>query len=296
MLDDPVLGDVISATLYLAYDAIAGGLVLPRRYIELLGADTLQDSNITQIVFNSHPADSIFAAPLGAIMPQGTPTPGVATRLADDVYVVPGVYSSLFVVFGDFVLVLEGGENTRATENVIRQVRTIAPNKPIRYVVATHHHYDHIGGLRSYIAEDATIVTTPDAKPVIERMAMTPHRLKPDGLSRNPRPTVIQTVSETRTFEDGKHRVVLYQIGPTPHARQMLIAYLPNEKILFEGDMLDIPDGRPAPGGDDTAQLSRLIDSLRLDVNRIVPVHGVPGTIDDLRAALQHRATVHSYD
>jgi glyoxylase-like metal-dependent hydrolase (beta-lactamase superfamily II) len=296
LTDDPVLGDVTAAISYRDHQTLANGPTLPRRYVEFLSGDTLQDSRVTSIVVDSRPADSLFAPPAGAVVPQGVPTPGAPLKLAEDVYAIPGVYSSLIVVFHDYVLVLEAGDNSRATENTIRQVKTLAPGKPIRYLISTHHHYDHLGGIRTYIAGGVTIVTTPDAKRVIEGMATAPHRLRPDALATHPRLPVIETVEHERTFEDADHTVRLYEIGPTPHVAQMLIAYLPREKILFEGDLLDIPDGRPAPGGDDTAQLAAAIDSLHLDVTRIVPVHGAPGTIDDLRAALLHRATVHSYE
>ena len=75
----------------------------------------------------------------------------------------------------------------------------------------------------------------------------------------------------------------------------MIVAYLPKERILFEADALDldVPDGQVGTPvvGDDTRQLARKIDELGLAVERIVPVHGRIGTIEDLRESLARRVT-----
>ena len=285
--DDPVLGDVVFETIYTDWRPVEK-VVLPFRYTDRLGGSVLQDLRITSLTINTHPPDSLFAMPEGYAKvdpPAGGPT---VKKLADDVYALVGPYNSLFVVLKDYVLVVEGGANNRYTAGCIAEIKKVAPDKPIRYLVSTHFHFDHLGGVRSYIAEGTTIVTTPTAKSVIERLATASHVMRPDALSRSPKTPVIETIGDTRVFDDGVHKVELYRFAG-PHAGEMIIAYLPKEKILFEADMLDISEAGRVVAGDDTIDLAKQIDRLGLQVETIVPVHGRVGTIADLRGAVSDR-------
>jgi glyoxylase-like metal-dependent hydrolase (beta-lactamase superfamily II) len=200
------------------------------------------------------------------------------TKLATDVYLAPQSYESVFVVFDDYVIVLEGGGSTAQTRAVVARIKELAPGKPIRYVVTTHFHDDHLAGLRTYIAEGTTIVTTADAKGPIEALAKARFStLAPDTLDLVPRAPIIEVVDRERVFKDARHEVRLYQVGPTAHVDQILVAYLPGERILFEGDLVDMPNGQPVAGGDDTAEFARRIRELGLAFDQIVPVHGNPG-------------------
>jgi glyoxylase-like metal-dependent hydrolase (beta-lactamase superfamily II) len=83
-------------------------------------------------------------------------------------------------------------------------------------VVLTHHHSDHAGGFREYVAEGATIVTTAGTKSAFERAAATESS-----------PLTIETIeNRKRVFQDDKHIVELYDIGPNPYANENLVAYL----------------------------------------------------------------------
>src|SRR6266498_3961853 len=112
-----------------------------------------------------------------------------------------------------------------------------------------------MGGLDALRAINNISREMSDAKSVIERAAVATHTLRPDALSRSPRAPVIETVKGKRVFDDGAHRVELYEFS-NPHCAEMIIAWLPKEKVLFEADMLDItyPD-HIGQGGEDTAAL-----------------------------------------
>ena len=99
---------------------------------------------------------------------------------------------------------------------------------------------------------------------------------------------VIETMDEKRVFDDGVHKVELYRFA-NPHAAEMIIAYLPKEKILIQADMFDIPEVGGATAGDDTADLANQIEKLGLQVETLIPVHGRLGTMADLRAAVAAR-------
>ena len=62
--------------------------------------------------------------------------------------------------------------------------------------MTSHHHWDHLGGIRAAIDEGATIVTHQSNKAFLERVAKTPHTIVPDRLAASKKPVKIQTVGE----------------------------------------------------------------------------------------------------
>ena len=287
--DDPVLGDVVIETVYTDWKPVEK-VVLPFRYVDRVGGSVVQDLRVTSVTLNTHPPDSLFAFPESYAKLQPVPPAPTVKKLSDDVYALLGSYNSLFVVFKDHVLVVEAGANNRYSAAAIAEIKKIAPDKPIRYLVSTHFHFDHLSGVRSYIAEGTTIVTTPSAKTVIERLANTSHVMRPDALSRNPKAPVIETIADKRVFDDGVHQVELYRFA-SPHTGEMIVAYLPKEKILFEADMLDISEGGRVVAGDDTVDLAKQIERLGLQIETIIPVHGRIGTMADLTGAVTERVS-----
>jgi glyoxylase-like metal-dependent hydrolase (beta-lactamase superfamily II) len=285
---DPATGDSVVATTFADYRR-EGALNLPHRIVEIRPPGSRTEYLVQRIAVNEPIDDKAFAFPATLVPPAPPPAASAGVvELAKDVYLVPNQYESVFVVFDDYVLVLEGGGSNGQTANTIDRIRATAPGKPIRYVVATHFHNDHIGGLRNFIAQGATIVTTRDAVGPIKALAHAPaSRIFPDSLSRAPTGPVIETVDKDRVFRDAHHEVRIYQVGPSPHVAQILIGYLPAERILFEGDLLDIPDGQPVAGGDDTRDFAAKVKALGLAFDRIVPVHGMPGPASLLELSLK---------
>jgi glyoxylase-like metal-dependent hydrolase (beta-lactamase superfamily II) len=211
-------------------------------------------------------------------------------KLAEGVYALQG---GVAVEFTDFVTVFEAyGDSRRSVGNIAR-LRSVIPSKPIRYVISSHYHEDHLGGVREYAALGANFITTRDAVERLRALLLMRHALRPDSFSAAPRNPTLEIADSARVIEDASQRLELYQIGPTAHVDRILIGYLPKERILMEGDLLDIPGEKPAAGGEDTEQFADKIRELRLDVARIVPIHGSPasGTMRDLeRAVAMHRA------
>jgi glyoxylase-like metal-dependent hydrolase (beta-lactamase superfamily II) len=265
------------------------GVKVPFHYVTMYGGEVLEDLKQLEIQINSHPAAALFEIPDGyEKRPVVSPSPDF-TKAADGVYFVRAPYNSLCIAFSDYVLVVEAPINTALSEAVMSRIRELIPDKPIKYVVASHYHHDHIGGLRPYIAEGATIVTNPNSKGEIEKLASTPRPIRPDALSRNPRVPVIETFTDKRVFSDRTHTLELYNIGPNPHAAEIIITYLPKQKALYTPDVLDIEPGYVPPAHPDTIDFAEKLKKLGLDVETIIPAHGRFGSISDLNKALGPR-------
>jgi glyoxylase-like metal-dependent hydrolase (beta-lactamase superfamily II) len=159
------------------------------------------------------------------------------------------------------------------------------PGKPIRFLVNTHQHFDHIGGLRTYLHIGATIVTHWKNFDFYNRDVLNyvPRTVEPDMVSLWP-PTElfegynIETVRENYVITDGTRIMNVYYVHPLRHVEGMLMAYLPKEKLAIEADMVDTHGPSTAGATATPANLSfyNQVQRLKLDVSQIVPIHGKP--------------------
>ena len=268
---------------------------VPFRVVSRFGGELTQDFAYTDFKFNTHPNASAFERPSGAeVGPEvgGPPQPVTVTKIASDVYYVNAgntgsifFYSSMFVVFNDYVLVIEAPVSDGLSRSIMAKIKEIAPDKPIKYLVPTHYHIDHFGGVRAYLAAGTTVVTTPGNVKFIENLTSVVHPLS-SRPSTYQRPLPIETFKEKRVFGDGEHVVELYDIGPTPHVDEMVIAYLPREKLVFASDLFPVNFiGRTRLGDPTTIFFEQKIRQLGLNIERIASGHGRIGTIDELRLA-----------
>ena len=289
---DALVGDVTQEFIFPDYRSL-GEVKMPTGRIIKRGGEVIQDVKYTDAQLNTHPIESVFEKPTGfEEFPGTTPTPTV-TELAKDVYLLQDIangYNVMFVAFKDHILVVEAPISSATSQKAIAKIKETVPNKPIKYLVLTHYHDDHAGGARGYMAEGATLVTTAGNKGYFEKMAQASRTIDPDALSKNGRKPVIETIQDRkRVFSDEQHTVEVYDIGPGPHTKEMLIVYLPKEKILFQGDLLNLPSGTQAitPGNETTAHFAEKLKELGLSVERIAAVHGRTATIADLRTAVE---------
>jgi glyoxylase-like metal-dependent hydrolase (beta-lactamase superfamily II) len=159
----------------------------------------------------------------------------------------------------------------------LAEVKRLLPTKPVRYVVNTHSHADHSGGIRAMVAEGIPIITHEAHKRYYEQQIFrNPHTLNPDRLQRMPRAAVIETVKDKRVLTDGTMTLELYHMRDHPHSEGLLMAYLPASKLLIQADAFaPRPGAPPLPAPSPyTINLIDNIDRLKLDVERVVHVHG----------------------
>jgi glyoxylase-like metal-dependent hydrolase (beta-lactamase superfamily II) len=203
-------------------------------------------------------------------------------------YLTGGTHHSVAVEFKDYVALVECPLNDARALAVIDAVKKTIPNKPIRYAVNTHHHFDHLGGLRACVAEGATVVTGAEEKPYYEKLWAMPHTISPDRLAKAPKKAVVEAVAEKRVLTDGTQTLELYRLQGTNHADPMLIGYLPKAKVLIEADAYNPapPNAAPGPVVKENVNLYDNIKRLNLDVQQITPLHGRLVTISDLRKAI----------
>lgn len=182
-------------------------------------------------------------------------------------------YNVLFAEFEDHVLVAEAPVSDDFTQRIIKKIQETIPDKPIRYVVQSHHHSDHLGGIRGYIANGTMIITTADQQPVIDRIAKAPYNLYPDRQAKDPKEASFKLVENNKlVLKDKTQEAIIYDIGPNPHAKGMLIIYFPKQKILYQADMVNRTE---YPHNKSTEDFIVKMKKLKLGVDTMVGLHGI---------------------
>ena len=157
-------------------------------------------------------------------------------------------------------------------------------DKPITHVVATHHHADHAGGLRAFVAEGATVVASRLARKLYRRVFRAPSRISPDRLSDTRGRARGQFVgpSETLTLPDAQRPVKVHHV-PSAHASDNVLISLPQQGIVFQSDLYSpgFPLN-PSLG----AELRDAIVDLGLDATLMPAGHGSVGSFAALLDAL----------
>ena len=171
----------------------------------------------------------------------------------------------------DHVVVIEGGQSEARGLAVIAETRRVIPNKPIRYVVNTHMHFDHSSGLAPFAAEGIAIVTHENNKAFLEKALGNPRTLAGDALAKSNRKPVVEAAGDRRTLSDDTHTIELYNVRNLEHSDGMLAAYLPKEKILLTADF-NVPAPN-APMNPSIPVLQQNVDRLNLDVASHILVH-----------------------
>ena len=208
-------------------------------------------------------------------------------RLAEGVHKLQGTgHATIVVEMADHLIAVEGPLYEARTAPVVKAIKDKFPNKPIRYVIPTHHHLDHAGGIRAFMATGATLVVPFSAREFYAKVARAPHTRNPDSLEKNKVGVVIEAFGGgPRILTDGKRRVEVYPL-PLSHAEDFVVIYLPAEKILIEADHISPRNGqvRPVPA---VKEFIPALDKLNLDVATIVGIHGDSATLQAARAAAQ---------
>ncbi|HKB12869.1 MAG TPA: MBL fold metallo-hydrolase, partial [Vicinamibacterales bacterium] len=271
---NPVLGDTSVVASYGDYKDY-GGVKFPSKIAVEEGGFPLWDLAITSVTPNA-PIDLPVPAAVAS-----APAPAVAvvsTRLAPGVWhLTGGSHHSVLVEFADSVAIVEAPQNEARSQAVLAEAAKLAPGKPVRQVLTTHHHFDHAGGLRTYAAEGATIVTHQSNVPYFARTLLAPATIAPDAQSKAQKTPALQGVADTYELSDGRQKIQIYATNGDTHTNEYTLIYLPAAKVLIEADAFspgpaDAPP--PATPPDDAVKLFDEIQRLKLDVDTIAPIHG----------------------
>jgi glyoxylase-like metal-dependent hydrolase (beta-lactamase superfamily II) len=282
-LENPIFGDMLVEALYTEYRD-ANGVKYPASIVQKRGGSATFEAQILGINANPRNIAQLVTPPAGG--QRGGPPLGAGAgaaaapaseKLADGVYRLNGAYNAMAIEFKDHIVLFEGGPQSEARAMaIIAEARKVIPNKPIRYSILTHHHFDHSSGLPALVAEGVTIITHDANKAFFERALNAPRTLAPDSMSKSGKKPKIETIAEKRVLQDETRTVEIHHVTGLPHADGMLMVYLPKEKILAYADMFNLPTpDNPVPNPPVTGTMVFLenMERLKLEPERILSVH-----------------------
>jgi glyoxylase-like metal-dependent hydrolase (beta-lactamase superfamily II) len=277
-VEHPVMGDLHVDTSYTAYQDF-GGLKMPTKIVQRrAGLQTFEATiasaraNPTNIAELMQPPAAQGRGNAPAPPPPAAAPPALQSeKMADGVYRITGGYVALAVEFKDHVTVLEGGQSEARGLAVIAETKKLFPNKPIKYVVNTHAHFDHASGLAPFAAEGVTIVTHANNRDYLDKALSAPRSLAGDALAKSGKKPKVEAAADKRVLKDDTRTLELHHVKNLEHSDGMLIAFLPKEKILFTGDFNIPAAGQPVSPA--IATLIANVERLKLDFEPHVLVH-----------------------
>lgn len=287
--DNPVLGDMMNEIDYSGYKdlgEIQSDALFPEHIVEKQGGFPVLDYTVSKTDPNNpyvvFPVpDNVEKAAAAGPAPIKVDT----AKVADGVYFLSGgTHNSVAVEFKNYVALVECPLNDDRSLAVIDAVKKTIPNKPIKYVIVTHHHFDHSGGIRACVANGSTLVTYTPNVAYFQKVLAYPHTIKPDALSKSNKKPVIEAVAEKRSITDGTQDMEIYHLTGSDHTDTMLVVYLPKSKTLIEADAWT-PAAANAPmpkPNKENINLANFIKNQKLDVETILPLHGRQETMADL--------------
>jgi len=307
-VDNAVVGDLLVEFEYANYQNM-NGVQVPARIVQRQAGMPTFDASITSATPNPPNLAELLTPPppaagapgggaAGAGAPGGrgaAPPPAAAAapppveKIGDGVFKIGGNYLSIAVDMGDHILVVESGQNDARGTAVMAAAKQAIPGKPIRFVVNSHPHFDHAGGLGAAVAEGATILSHRNNEQVLERLLSGPRTLIGDSLSKaKPRTNVVSAIGERDIRKGTNGKVVELHYVPNEHSNGMVVAYFPAEKVLWTAD-ITIVNPNPTQLGT-LKSVAAVIDRLKLDYNSWLPAHppnpDKPLTKADVTAAL----------
>jgi glyoxylase-like metal-dependent hydrolase (beta-lactamase superfamily II) len=268
-------------------------------------ATAVTDGSADQVAYGQYSTEWVLSYVFAGVRfyfdLQVAPVTPEAVDLAPGVKIVIGPsHNTLVVEMPDHLVAVEAPLYHRYTSAALAQVKAAFPGKPLRQVVATHFHYDHIGGIREFAADgDLTVISGLESVAFFEEVFRRPHTTDPDRFAGRPVPVTVNGIDDQLVLPTADGGTLQIHHITSDHAEDMLIVYLSTSKIVFESDLWNPTPSMPASGaqrGRLATQLYDAITSRGLDVATVVGGHlGTDGKTWAHAAPLSYLKTAAGY-
>jgi glyoxylase-like metal-dependent hydrolase (beta-lactamase superfamily II) len=285
IVPNAVLGDMAVEIQYSDYKDF-GGVKFPMKIRQTMGGHPALDLTVTDVQPNAVVNIAIPDPILQAAAPYARVT---SQMVAEGVwYLTGGSHHSVVIEMKDHLIVVESPLNDDRAAAVLGEIKKLS-SKPIKYVVASHSHFDHAGGLRAMAGEGATVIAHDANKAFFEKTLAAPATVSPDRLAKSGKKGTVEGTGAKRTLTDGARTVDIHHIADNVHHGGIVMVHLPKEKFLIEADVYTPPaPNAPAPTSvnPNWVSLADNIKRLNLAVDNLLPLHGRMVPLAELHKAI----------
>lgn len=187
-------------------------------------------------------------------------------------------HNSLVIEMKDYLIVADAPLYDERTQVVLDEIERRWPEKPVKYLVASHFHNDHIGGIRGFGAVEATLIVGKGTKQHYKTIFKEPHTVYPDSYSSTLNKVKIKVVRPGKdlVLTDGVRRVRIFDVQ-NRHAIGSLVPFIEDSNMVFVSDLYSpefFPGPIPQPIIYWSQDLLQALEEKGLDIQWLVGAHG----------------------
>src|SRR5216117_1420596 len=223
VVPNAVLGDMPVEIQYSDYKDF-GGVKFPMKIKQTIGGHPTLDLTVTDV----QPNAAVNIAIPDPVLQTPAPYARVTSQMvADGVWFLSGgSHNSVLIEMKDHLILVESPINDQRALAVLAEAKSLVPNKPIRYLVNSHHHFDHAGGVRAAAGEGITVVTHEVNRAFLERALAAKASIRPDHLAKSGRTAKVEGTRERKVLTDGARTVEIRHIADNLHHDGLVLVYL----------------------------------------------------------------------
>lgn len=146
--------------------------------------------------------------------------------------------NNLIVEMDDHLVMFNSPYGEALSRMAIDLAKAKYPGKPIKYLVQTHHHMDHSGGMRTYVAEGATILVAAQTQAYFNKALRTARTVANDEQQKARKPIRIVGVKDQHVLKDkAGNEIRIYNIK-NPHSDGYLLGHVVKANVVFVTDLI----------------------------------------------------------